>query len=887
MLAAIETIGTVVPDQGILDGGPVRSFDVTFSAVEHSKVCVQASRHDFLAFIMASPPNAHLVCKSVKVTVIHGAKKKFKVPAEDGALSRPFDVVLDPEPKECVAPEGYALIGQPMTFEENAVIVEHNKCKTCDFTDKTWEDFEALRDAPEEESALQADDIPQIIKVGDGSTLRFSHGPDKTTGHSFGVVVDQLKSKTLIVSADIRTAGPLPVKDNIGFRLTTPTVGAPGPFDGCINSWIPSIEPSSRSLATFKNRETVHVRSAGPGTTLAITSATLDGEDVTEAVNELVEVMPSGGQQLFCPGGVYEKLGRACPRPFGKHGEAVVDIVFVVQYVSWTHVEFLITRPPGQLAITLCLDGLQYSTQVDVANFKVYEVESLNDADMLPLQKKDVFVNETTNEPWDRYAYANFLNGMSAQSQFLERCRIKSSIEEGLHHIAERDAHKLRKAAQGLGTDDSVLKALLISRVAEDGPGNKHLQAVDSAFQRMYDTTLAEMISSETSGDYQTFLTALVTPKAKLDAIAFDKAMRGLGTDDDLLIELTCTRSNAELIAARKAYAAMFDKDLMTEVTSETSGDYQKLLLRVLEATQDEHRDEEEEECGEDFEGMEAAREAKREESAAAAQKINDAIAGMGTDEDALIRVVCKIPMQLWAPDKIPAVYEANFGQPLEEAISGDVGGDFGQALKMKMKQSKYYVWAELLKQAGPDKLGTDEDTIIRILTCCQSPGLTLKQSIEYLSIIYEEIAGEALADMLDSELSFNFGDAIEQLVDGDPEELSRGDPFTRFGQVSSRWDLIDGTTSGSDWDYKDSHLYVLSWIALLDAYDIKEAMAGWGTDEDTLSNIFSCRTQEQVSLANFCYSDLYADADMIDDISAETSGDYAKLMMYLIRDFG
>ena len=415
-------------------------------------------------------------------------------------------------------------------------------------------------------------------------------------------------------------------------------------------------------------------------------------------------------------------------------------------------------------------------------------------------------------------------------------------------------------------TDDTALKQLLITRVLEDGPGNKHMQAVDAAFQRMYDTTLAEMIKSETSGDYCHFLNSLVTSKAKLDAINFNKAMKGLGTDDALLIELVCTRTNAELIAARKAYEAMFDKDLMTAVTEDTSGDYQKLLLTVLQATQDERPD--------DVELDEV-------ECEAAAQKINSAIAGLGTDEDALIRVVCKIAPQLWAPDKIPAVYETTFGEPLADAVGGDVGGKFGQALEMKMKQSRYHVWAELLKKAGPDKLGTDEDTIIRILSCCQSPGLTLAQSVEHLSGIYEEFAGESLADMLDSELSFNFGDAIAQLVEGPNNE----DPFTRFQNVSSRWDLINGTTTGSDYDYKDTHLFVLSWIALLDAADMKEAMQGWGTDEDTLSNILSCRTQEQISLANFCYADMYDGQDLGKAINEETTGDYATFMNYLIRD--
>ena len=223
-----------------------------------------------------------------------------------------------------------------------------------------------------------------------------------------------------MVSADVRAAGPLPVKDDVGFCVTTPTVGDPMPSKPCINSWIPGLTTSDRCMATFKNQETVHIKSAGPGTTLAISNATLDGEDVSEAVNELVEDCESGGQQLFCPGGIYEKLGKDIPRPFGKRGAKPIDSILIVQYVSWTHVEFPITRPPGKLAVSLCLDGVPYDTQIDVANFKIYELECLDDVDMPPLPKKNIFVNELTNNLWDEQEYADFLNAMSPQDQFLE-----------------------------------------------------------------------------------------------------------------------------------------------------------------------------------------------------------------------------------------------------------------------------------------------------------------------------------------------------------------------------------------------------------------------------------------------------------------------------------
>ena len=123
----------------------------------------------------------------------------------------------------------------------------------------------------------------------------------------------------------------------------------------------------------------------------------------------------------------------------------------------------------------------------------------------------------------------------------------------------------------------------------------------------------------------------------------------------------------------------------MTTVKDDTSGDIQKLLLMVLQATQDERvRTDEEIEASGDCEAI--------------AQKIFDAIDGVGTDEGALIRVVCKTASQLWAEDKIPAAYEAlSDGESLFDAVNGDTGGDFCQALLMKMKPRVYLISVMIL----------------------------------------------------------------------------------------------------------------------------------------------------------------------------------------------
>lgn len=61
-------------------------------------------------------------------------------------------------------------------------------------------------------------------------------------------------------------------------------------------------------------------------------------------------------------------------------------------------------------------------------------------------------------------------------------------------------------------------------------------------------------LKSETSGNFRATLKALVTDKAAYEAKWLNKAMKGLGTDETLLIEILATRSNAEIYKIKEAY---------------------------------------------------------------------------------------------------------------------------------------------------------------------------------------------------------------------------------------------------------------------------------------------------------------------------------------------
>jgi len=61
--------------------------------------------------------------------------------------------------------------------------------------------------------------------------------------------------------------------------------------------------------------------------------------------------------------------------------------------------------------------------------------------------------------------------------------------------------------------------------------------------------------------------------------------MVGLGTNDDIMIEILCTRSAEEVSEIIKSYDRMYDKALDKIVKSECSGNLNKIFQAILKCT--------------------------------------------------------------------------------------------------------------------------------------------------------------------------------------------------------------------------------------------------------------------------------------------------------------
>lgn len=297
-----------------------------------------------------------------------------------------------------------------------------------------------------------------------------------------------------------------------------------------------------------------------------------------------------------------------------------------------------------------------------------------------------------------------------------------------------RDVSTLKAAMKGMGTDSKALNSVLGRLTPEQ------MEQVSQAYKSSYGEDLLKAVSSEVSGNYGELCKALVTNLPLTEAQNIRKAVAGLGTNETLLTEVLCGRTNAEMNAIKAAYQQRYGKTLEATLESELSGDLRRLFVMLVQATRDESVV-----VGNvmsDVEGLYKAGEGT-----------------MGTDEEVFMSVLCNRSIP-----HLQAVfqqYEQRYGTPFEKVIKKEFSGKLENALLILVKAYRnYYLFVAELFEESMAGLGTNDEMLIRLIVRYRAP-----RHMSSIKRAFETRYRKALASRVSSEVSGNYGDLLKVIV--------------------------------------------------------------------------------------------------------------------------
>ena len=145
---------------------------------------------------------------------------------------------------------------------------------------------------------------------------------------------------------------------------------------------------------------------------------------------------------------------------------------------------------------------------------------------------------------------------------------------------------------KGIGNDKESIINLATSR------NNQQRLQICEAYKSSYGTDLIANFKSELSGHLKDTLVAMFYHPIDYDCLTLRAVMKGLGTDEDTLIEIISTRPGYMIKQIIERYPAVVEgRNLVDDIKSETSGSFRRLLVSLFQGSRNDNTNLDDEEC--------------------------------------------------------------------------------------------------------------------------------------------------------------------------------------------------------------------------------------------------------------------------------------------------
>eukprot|EP00004_Rigifila_ramosa_P024495 TRINITY_DN7120_c0_g1_i1.p1 TRINITY_DN7120_c0_g1~~TRINITY_DN7120_c0_g1_i1.p1 ORF type:complete len:662 (+),score=185.92 TRINITY_DN7120_c0_g1_i1:22-1986(+) len=445
---------------------------------------------------------------------------------------------------------------------------------------------------------------------------------------------------------------------------------------------------------------------------------------------------------------------------------------------------------------------------------------------------------------------------------------------------AERDAKKLFAAMEGLGTDEETLIEILTGRSSAER------QQIVEIYQKLFGHPLAQDIKGDTSFGLKAALLAQLKTDVDFDVGLLNSAIKGLGTTENILIEVLCSRPNAHLKAVKEGYLRAYGRTLESDIEGDTSGSFKKCLLAMAAAQRDE-----------------TIKDEKQVDKAKAKRLAMDLYqAGanrFGTDEGKLIEILCH--SSLHENKVVNAEYKALSGSSLYESIDAEASGWFKTALLAAFDPVFF-----LTRRFGEviSLVHTNDDGLIRLLRMPRE--MLYRVKIEFYKTnkegLLHHIERNTLGDYRRILLRLGCCSQFEYnalLV----RESMRGigtDSKALIEYISSVPTLeLQCTTEAFLLDYSVKLTKAIKSETMSNfcafmcgiatpkhhylAKQLHKAIAGVGTKDTALIEILTSRTPAELKAISEDYTLKYK-SSLVEDIKGDTTGNYETVLVTLAR---